>query len=78
MKPEDSRIHIPQIPNNFVPRFLIFFLFFKGQETQRRVGAEAPGRGAALGAGSQSPRSDSYIKPRRPRPARRSDSSSLF
>lgn len=41
-KPESSRTRFPQIPHDFVHRFLIFFSFFKGQETQQPGRAEEP------------------------------------
>lgn len=42
LEPEDSRIRFPQSPNYFVPRFLMFFFFFKRQETQPPGRAQEP------------------------------------
>lgn len=65
MKPGGSRIHFPQMPNHFVPRFSVFFFIFKGQKTQPLARAEDPFLAARRRVASQSHSATHYINPGR-------------
>ena len=80
MKPEECRISFPHMPNYFMPRFLIFFFFFKGQKTQPLGRAEESSLAARRTEQATNHHSATlYINPQPATPGtRRSDSLPLL